>query len=55
MSDSFAFVVVTLIIILGFEAVDGWTDAPNAIATVVSTRVRSLSKARRLAEWTPNS
>ncbi|OGO50187.1 MAG: hypothetical protein A2148_04000 [Chloroflexi bacterium RBG_16_68_14] len=25
--------------ILAFEAVNGWTDAPNAVATVVSTRV----------------
>ena len=39
MTDSFAFLVITFIIILGFEAVNGWTDAPNAIATVVSTRV----------------
>jgi PiT family inorganic phosphate transporter len=41
MTDSFAFLVITFIIILGFEAVNGWTDAPNAIATVVSTRVLS--------------
>jgi len=39
MTDSFAFFVFTMILILGFEAVNGWTDAPNAIATVVSTRV----------------
>lgn len=39
MTDSFGFLVFTLILILGFEAVNGWTDAPNAIATVVSTRV----------------
>jgi PiT family inorganic phosphate transporter len=38
-TDSFAFLVITFIIILAFEAVNGWTDAPNAIATVVSTRV----------------
>jgi len=37
--DSFPFLVVTFIAILGFEAVNGWTDAPNAVATVVSTRV----------------
>jgi PiT family inorganic phosphate transporter len=41
MTESFAFLVITFIIILGFEAVNGWTDAPNAIATVVSTRVLS--------------
>ena len=49
MSDSFAFLVVTLIIILAFEAVNGWTDAPNAIATVVSTRVLRPSYAVVLA------
>jgi inorganic phosphate transporter, PiT family len=37
--DSFPFLVITFIAILGFEAVNGWTDAPNAVATVVSTRV----------------
>ena len=49
MTDSFAFLVITLIIILGFEAVNGWTDAPNAIATVVSTRVLKPSTAVVLA------
>ena len=39
MVNSFPFLVVTFIAILGFEAVNGWTDAPNAVATVVSTRV----------------
>lgn len=39
MTDSFAFLVFTFIAILLFEAVNGWTDAPNAVATVVSTRV----------------
>ena len=28
-----------LLLILAAEFVNGWTDAPNAIATVVSTRV----------------
>jgi PiT family inorganic phosphate transporter len=41
MTDSLTFLVITFIILLGFEAVNGWTDAPNAIATVVSTRVLS--------------
>jgi PiT family inorganic phosphate transporter len=49
MADSFAFLVITLIIILGFEAVNGWTDAPNAIATVVSTRVLRPSYAVAMA------
>jgi PiT family inorganic phosphate transporter len=30
--------IVVLVLILGAEFVNGWTDAPNAIATVVSTR-----------------
>jgi PiT family inorganic phosphate transporter len=34
-----------LLLILGAEFVNGWTDAPNAIATVVSTRVLSPAKA----------
>ena len=38
MTDSFGFLIFTFIAVLGFEAVNGWTDAPNAVATVVSTR-----------------
>jgi len=34
-----------LFVILAAEFVNGWTDAPNAIATVVSTRVLSPSQA----------
>ncbi len=34
-----------LLLILAAEFVNGWTDAPNAIATVVSTRVLSPYKA----------
>ncbi len=49
MTDTFAFLVITFIIILGFEAVNGWTDAPNAIATVVSTRVLSPAAAVAMA------
>jgi inorganic phosphate transporter, PiT family len=49
MTDSFAFLIITLVIILGFEAVNGWTDAPNAIATVVSTRVLSPTAAVGMA------
>jgi len=33
--------VVVLLLILGAEFVNGWTDAPNAIATVISTRALS--------------
>lgn len=39
MTDTLAFLIFTFIAVLGFEAVNGWTDAPNAVATVVSTRV----------------
>ncbi len=39
MTDSFTFLVITFVILIAFEALNGWTDAPNAIATVVSTRV----------------
>ena len=34
-----------LLLVLAAEFVNGWTDAPNAIATVVSTRVLSPGKA----------
>jgi len=40
-------IVVTLM--LGVIFVNGWTDAPNAIATVISTRVMSPSAAVRMA------
>jgi inorganic phosphate transporter, PiT family len=30
--------IIVLLLILGAEFVNGWTDAPNAIATVISTR-----------------
>lgn len=41
--------VVTLLLVLGAEFVNGWTDAPNAITTVVSTRTLTLRKAIILA------
>ncbi len=41
MPDISLALIITLILILGAEFVNGWTDAPNAIATVVSTRVLS--------------
>lgn len=37
--------VSTLFLILCAELINGWTDAPNAIATVVATRALTLSKA----------
>jgi inorganic phosphate transporter, PiT family len=41
--------LVVLALILAAEFVNGWTDAPNAIATVVSTRVLSPSRALIMA------
>lgn len=40
---------VVLLLVLAAEFVNGWTDAPNAIATVVSTRVMSPGKAVLMA------
>jgi len=37
--------ILVLLLILGAEFVNGWTDAPNAIATVVSTRALSPAQA----------
>jgi PiT family inorganic phosphate transporter len=34
-------IILVLLLILGAEFVNGWTDAPNAIATAVSTRALS--------------
>lgn len=39
--------IVTIVLVLGVIFVNGWTDAPNAIATAVSTRVLSI----RFAVW----
>src|ERR1044072_6947378 len=36
-------------LVLGAEFVDGWTDAPNAIATLISTRVRTPAQAIGMA------
>jgi PiT family inorganic phosphate transporter len=41
--------IAVLILVLAAEFVNGWTDAPNAIATVVSTRVLSPRRAVLLA------
>ncbi|MDP2662519.1 MAG: inorganic phosphate transporter, partial [Dehalococcoidia bacterium] len=38
MTDTFGFLIFAFIAVLAFEAVNGWTDAPNAVATVISTR-----------------
>jgi PiT family inorganic phosphate transporter len=41
--------LIVLGLILAAEFVNGWTDAPNAIATVVSTRVLSPARALLMA------
>jgi PiT family inorganic phosphate transporter len=41
--------IAALVVTLAVEFVNGWTDAPNAIATVVSTRVLSSSQAVLMA------
>src|SRR3972149_1110775 len=40
-----AALIPVLLLVLAAEFVNGWTDAPNAIATVVSTRVLTPSVA----------
>jgi PiT family inorganic phosphate transporter len=47
--ESFFPIGLVLLLVLAAEFVNGWTDAPNAIATVVSTRVLSPTQALGLA------
>jgi PiT family inorganic phosphate transporter len=47
--ESFLPIGLVLLLILAAEFVNGWTDAPNAIATVVSTRVLTPQQALGLA------
>ncbi|MGH7773576.1 MAG: inorganic phosphate transporter [Candidatus Binatia bacterium] len=49
MSDGLLSVLPVLLLVLAAEFVNGWTDAPNAIATVVSTRVLSPYQALLMA------
>ncbi|MGA8849693.1 MAG: inorganic phosphate transporter [Dehalococcoidia bacterium] len=49
MADGGFLLIATLVVVLAAEFVNGWTDAPNAIATVVSTRVLSPSQAVLMA------
>jgi PiT family inorganic phosphate transporter len=42
-------VVIVLLLVLAAEFVNGWTDAPNAIATVISTRVLTPPRALAMA------
>lgn len=41
--------IVTIILVMSVIFVNGWTDAPNAIATAISTRVLRPKQAIRLA------
>ena len=45
MSETILPIFPVLLLVLAAEFANGWTDAPNAIATVVSTRVLSPSQA----------
>lgn len=49
MPEGLSLVLPVLLLVLAAEFVNGWTDAPNAIATVVSTRVLSPSQAVLMA------
>ena len=40
---------ITVLLTLGVIMVNGWTDAPNAIATCVSTRSMGVRAARRMS------
>lgn len=40
---------IVLLLVLGSEFVNGWTDAPNAIATLVATRVMTTRQAIAMA------
>lgn len=49
MPDAFILLLPVLFLVLAAEFVNGWTDAPNAIATVVSTRVLTPRQAVLIA------
>lgn len=49
MPDISLSLIIVLLLVLAAEFVNGWTDSPNAIATVVSTRVLSPSQAVAMA------
>jgi PiT family inorganic phosphate transporter len=45
MPEGIVLLIPVLLLVLAAEFVNGWTDSPNAIATVVSTRVLSPGQA----------
>ncbi|MFQ5898063.1 MAG: anion permease [Candidatus Methylomirabilia bacterium] len=49
MTEPVVLVLIVLVLVLAAEFVNGWTDAPNAIATVVSTRALSPFQALVMA------
>lgn len=49
MPDGLLPILLVLLLVLAAEFVNGWTDAPNAIATVISTRVLSPFQALIMA------
>ena len=51
MFESFWFLIVIFVLSVAFDFVNGWTDACNSIATVVSTRVLSPQTAILMAAF----
>ena len=51
MPDLSLSILFVLLLVLAAEFVNGWTDAPNSIATVVSTRVLSPFQALAMASF----
>lgn len=51
MPEGLYITVIVLLLVLAAEFVNGWTDAPNAIATVVSTRVLTPRQAVIMAAF----
>ncbi|MFH1335594.1 MAG: inorganic phosphate transporter, partial [Candidatus Zixiibacteriota bacterium] len=51
MFESFWFLIVIFVLSVAFDFVNGWTDACNSIATVVSTRVLSPRTAVLMAAF----
>lgn len=51
MFESFWFLIVIFVLSVAFDFVNGWTDACNSIATVVSTRVLSPQTAVLMAAF----
>ena len=47
--SSLLFLLIVIALAIGFDFVNGWTDACNAIATVISTRVMTPRAALLLA------